>query len=757
MQAAIGRRTAIGAGKRLLHAIPSRSAVLLCSPRPLSSSSLRLYASRPTDVAKQQFHSKAEEEGSSSFAYLSSLLAFLGLSLSLPFLPSIHAAEGDSAKQSMELDLPSEKGEMEGMESEQFKHNEEGEIEWMSTSKRPRIVVLGTGWGSVSFLKHLDINNYEIVVISPRNYFLFTPLLPSACTGTLEMGSLTEPIRQILLQRHQTHQNQYVEGKAIGLDREKRKVVCVDSNGRQFMVEYDHLLIGVGANNNTFNTPGVKDFAFFLKEAKHARIIRKEILEHFERASSPTTSIEEKQKLLQFVIVGGGPTGVEFAGELVDFLDSDLKKQFPSLIPFVKVRLLQSQEHILNTYDEAISRYAEEKFRQLRIEVITGARVKAITVDSLSYEEKATQKKVTIPFGLCLWSTGIEMNDFTRGISQTIPGQEHGKALVTDEYLRLLREIPQLDRVPKRIVQEAVQAIKGETAATATAATATSAPVPSKSSSSSSSKPSAEFTASVAQAVSSSSDSVISPSSLNLSDCGISQSSRDLNVDPRIYVVGDCSTTFVPKLAKRMRRIFEAADVNGDGKLSYEELRNLCASLSETFPVMSAQMSMIMNQYMKYTSTDAMLELGEFEKMLLDADKNARVYPATAQVASQQGKWLARRFNMYAKAQIKAGKMSNVGGRDHWELEQRLVKQGVYHRTVHPPIAPADDDPNDAARKPFRYKHLGSLAYIGGETAAIDLGKGGSYTGSAAFWLWKSAYLSEAVSTRTRLNLAWDW
>ena len=78
--------------------------------------------------------------------------------------------------------------------------------------------------------------------MSPRNYFLFTPLLPSAATGTLEIGSLTEPIRQILLKRHKTGQNQYVEAKAMGLDRDSRKVQCVDVNGREFVIGYDHLI-----------------------------------------------------------------------------------------------------------------------------------------------------------------------------------------------------------------------------------------------------------------------------------------------------------------------------------------------------------------------------------------------------------------------------------------------------------------------------------------------------------------------------------
>ena len=643
------------------------------------------------------------------------------------------SAEGESRLTRQELNVR-QPGDEEEIDA--FQMNDEGEIEWMSNSQRPRIVVLGTGWGSVSFLKHLDVNKYEIVVVSPRNYFLFTPLLPSACVGTLSMTSLTEPIRNILLSRHKTRQNQYAEAKAVGLDREKQKVMCVDANGRSFMIQYDHLIIGVGANNNTFNTEGVKEYAYFLKEAKHALLIRKNILEHFERASSPTTSIAEKERLLQFVIVGGGPTGVEYAAELVDFLDSDLKRQFPTLLPLVRVRLLQSSDHILNTYDAAISRYAEEKFKQLRIEVITGAHVKAISEGSITYENKSEKKLTTIPFGICLWSTGIAMNAFTKQVSESISGQENGKALVTDGCLRLLKEIPRLDRVEPKIVAQAARAIqssnkdKDHVAPKSTTATSAAA---------------------------------VPPTTTHEHDAQEEEkekaSPRLLKVDERVYALGDCATTYVPKLAKRLKLIFEIADVNGDGKLSHDELRNLCYTISQHFPVMSAQMSMIMNQYTHYASNEGELTLAKFEEMLISADRNVRVYPATAQVASQQGKYLAQRFNAFANQQIQAGKMIDYGGKDHEQLEQKLVKIGVQQRPYHPPVGVPDGfaHPSNPTCKPFRYKHLGSLAYIGDNSSVIDLGSGGTYSGPAAFWLWKSVYFSESVSWRTRISLASDW
>ena len=114
-------------------------------------------------------------------------------------------------------------------------------------------------------------------------------------------------------------------------------------------------------------------------------------------------------------------------------------------------------------------------------------------------------------------------------------------------------------------------------------------------------------------------------------------------------------------------------------------------------------------------------------------------YPSSSfAVASQQGKYLAQRFNSFAHDQVRAGKMKDEGGKDHWELQQKLVKAGVYNRIQHPPIFSCGGGPgSNATNTPFRYRHLGNLAYIGAENAAIDLGEAGSYKGWLTFWLWK--------------------
>ena len=116
-------------------------------------------------------------------------------------------------------------------------------------------MILGTGWGSVSLLKKLDTDNYNVVVVSPRNYFLFTPLLPSCTTGTIEHRSIMEPIRNFL--RHKRTSVKYYEAEATKIDYENKKVLISDESEikgdmSETEIPYDMLVVGVGAENATF-------------------------------------------------------------------------------------------------------------------------------------------------------------------------------------------------------------------------------------------------------------------------------------------------------------------------------------------------------------------------------------------------------------------------------------------------------------------------------------------------------------------------
>ncbi|VAI91639.1 unnamed protein product [Triticum turgidum subsp. durum] len=312
--------------------------------------------------------------------------------------------------------------------------------------RKKKVVVLGTGWAGTSFLKNLDSSRYEVKVISPRNYFAFTPLLPSVTCGTVEARSVVEPIRRMFEKKGKDVA--YYEAECLKIDPTKKAVHCrsavgtnLDGNG-DFMLDYDYLVVALGAAVNTFNTPGVMEHCHFLKEVEDAQKIRKSVIDCFERASIPNISEEEKRKILHFVIIGGGPTGVEFAAELHDFLVEDLVKLYPAIEQFVKITIIQSGEHILNTFDQRIAVFAESKFQRDGIELSTGFRVIKVSDDSITVKCKSSGVETLVPYGMAIWSAGIGTRPVITDFMNQV-GQGKRRALATNEWLR----VPECDSV----------------------------------------------------------------------------------------------------------------------------------------------------------------------------------------------------------------------------------------------------------------------------------------------------------------------
>jgi NADH dehydrogenase len=158
-------------------------------------------------------------------------------------------------------------------------------------------------------------------------------------------------------------------------------------------------------------------------------------------ACLPTTSDEERRRLLSFVVSGGGPTGVEFAAELYDMLNEDLCKYFPKLLRNeISVHVIQSRSHILNTYDEALSKYAETRFAHDSVDILTNSRVKEVRPDRILFSQKDDDGKIVtkeIPMGFCLWSTGVSETDFCKRLAAKLDNQNNKHALETDTHLRL--------------------------------------------------------------------------------------------------------------------------------------------------------------------------------------------------------------------------------------------------------------------------------------------------------------------------------
>ena len=179
-----------------------------------------------------------------------------------------------------------------------------------------------------------------------------------------------------------------------------------------FYLPYDKIVIGVGATTNPHGVKGLENCSF-LKSIEDARLIKNKVLDNLELACLPTTSDEERRRLLSFVVSGGGPTGVEFAAELYDMLNEDLLKSFPRILRNeISVHVIQSRGHILNTYDEALSVYAEKRFEHDQVEVLTNARVKEVQPTKIIFTQMENGKPVQkeIPMGILLMVYGYITN-----------------------------------------------------------------------------------------------------------------------------------------------------------------------------------------------------------------------------------------------------------------------------------------------------------------------------------------------------------
>ena len=307
-------------------------------------------------------------------------------------------------------------------------------------STRPRVLILGTGWGGTKLARGLDKTKFDVRLISPANHFLFTPMLPSTAVGTLEFRAIQEPVRTI------PGLSEYYQAKARHVDLDSKLVSCEGIfTGRSFDVAFDYLVVAVGNKTNTFDTPGVVEREgeeiFFLKHLHHARQIRNRVLECFERAANPTLSAAERARLLSFVVVGGGPTSCEFTTELSDFLKSDVAKWYPEEAGLATVTLVEAGDRILGPFDAALSEYYREHLLKAGIDVRTKTAVKEVWHGDDGEGHHTTRALLsdgsTLPFGAMVWSAGLAPVKFVENAGDALPTHERSKRILTDDYLRV--------------------------------------------------------------------------------------------------------------------------------------------------------------------------------------------------------------------------------------------------------------------------------------------------------------------------------
>ncbi|KAF8682992.1 Pyridine nucleotide-disulfide oxidoreductase [Rhizoctonia solani] len=324
---------------------------------------------------------------------------------------------------------------------------------------RQRLVVIGSGWAGFGVLRGVDKKKYQTVVISPRSYFAFTPLLASTAVGTLEFRTAIEPVRRKGVELYQGWAETVdFKDKSILVQSNLATELDKDQGGEKFTVKYDkvtflstttssnslslfQLVIAPGAYSQTFGTPGVTQHAYFLKDVADARRIRQRVLSNFEKAALPTTSPAERDKLLHFAIVGGGATGVEFAAELHDLLHDDLPELYPtqgtrSLVEeHARITIYDVAPRILGMFDTALGEFAERHLKREGVSIRPNHVVERVESGMLHFKGGEA-----VPFGMLVWATGLATNPFVKSLKGIEKEPAHQARILTDAKLRVLKE-----------------------------------------------------------------------------------------------------------------------------------------------------------------------------------------------------------------------------------------------------------------------------------------------------------------------------
>ena len=264
---------------------------------------------------------------------------------------------------------------------------------------KPHIVVVGGGFGGVSVCKLLAKENVEVTLVDRHNFHLFQPLLYQVSTSVLSSDEIAYPIRSFF--RNNKNVNFFM-AKATGVDQERN--ILHTNHGE---ISYDYLVLAAGATTNFFGMKEVEDNAYGMKTIQEALAIRNHVLHEFERADKPYRSDAERKEKLTFVIVGGGPTGVEEAGAIAELVDI-MKKEFHHLdFNNVSIKLIEATGHVLPMMTQDLQDETVKVLRKKGVEVMLNTQV-------VGYDGKILKLKsgVEIPTSTVIWAAGVKAVEF---------------------------------------------------------------------------------------------------------------------------------------------------------------------------------------------------------------------------------------------------------------------------------------------------------------------------------------------------------
>jgi len=292
---------------------------------------------------------------------------------------------------------------------------------------RLRVVIVGAGFAGLWAARALAGRTCDVLVVDKNNYHTFLPLLYQVAAAELESEQIAYPVRGIFRGADNVS---FAMAQVTGLDRENR-VLHTDS----LPIPYDRLIVAPGSVTNFFGVPGADEHAFRLKSLEQAILLRNHIMGCFERAAL-SKSPAEQRRLLTFTVVGGGPTGVEYAGALAELIRGPLAKDFPPLIAGqARVVLFEAMDGILFGFPDLLRTEALIALRRKGVQVFLGAQVAEVAAAHVLLKDGSNFLTSTVA-----WTAGVKVHPLAAQLG--LPCAPNGKILV-DEHMRV-RGMPEV-------------------------------------------------------------------------------------------------------------------------------------------------------------------------------------------------------------------------------------------------------------------------------------------------------------------------
>jgi NADH dehydrogenase len=287
----------------------------------------------------------------------------------------------------------------------------------MAPATRPRVVIIGCGFGGLEAVRLLARGEVDITLLDRTNHHLFQPLLYQVATAAVSAPAVSGPIRHLLRREMRRGRLTVLQAEATGIDAAARTVQLADGD----RLRYDHLIVAAGATHSYFGHDEWAAVAPGLKTLADAFEIRRRILLAFEQAERAAERGEDARAWLNFVVVGGGPTGVELAGALAEIARQTLPGEFRRIdTRDAGVMLLEGSPRVLGTFHAVSSERARRQLQTLGVEVRTGCRVTAIDADGVSYDEAGPgggSQPQRIAAKTVLWGAGVAASPLGRSLA----------------------------------------------------------------------------------------------------------------------------------------------------------------------------------------------------------------------------------------------------------------------------------------------------------------------------------------------------